>query len=214
MKMKISDILPYVRQLLNDKDSQSYRYSDSDLLAFSNDAIRRISLIRPDIFTQYESIYTTEGTVLQKIPDTIDRVVDINYVVGGNAVKKEEKGHMDIESPGWPNDKEGQTKFWMRDPKSRNYFYIYPKAPRSQILVATTLKVPQLISINEEFELPNLYKSILIDGIVFLCQSIDDEHISSGRAKLFQDLLTTSLGQDMQSTEMIMDADEGRKNKE
>jgi hypothetical protein len=37
-----------------------------------------------------------------------------------------------------------------------------------------------------------------VDGTVFLAQSIDDEHVDSGRAKLFYDSFTQQLGATLQ----------------
>jgi len=41
------------------------------------------------------------------------------------------------------------------------------------------------------------YMPTLINGIVYLTQSIDDEHVNSGRAKLFNDAFVQDLIADM-----------------
>jgi hypothetical protein len=38
-----------------------------------------------------------------------------------------------------------------------------------------------------------------VDGVVFLAESIDNEHVNSGRAKLFQDSFVQGLGVSLQS---------------
>jgi hypothetical protein len=54
----------------------------------------------------------------------------------------------------------------------------------------------------------NAYLPSLVDGVVYLAQSIDDEHISSGRAKLFSDAFTQGLGVSLQS-QQVTDTDAG-----
>jgi hypothetical protein len=43
------------------------------------------------------------------------------------------------------------------------------------------------------------YLPQLVDGVVFLASSIDDENVDSGRAKLFMDSFSQSLGVDLQA---------------
>ena len=50
--------------------------------------------------------------------------------------------------------------------------------------------------------LPDAYLPTLVDGTVFLAESIDDEHANSGRAKLFLDSFTAALGAGLSSREL------------
>jgi len=50
------------------------------------------------------------------------------------------------------------------------------------------------------------YMPTLINGIVYLTQSIDDEHVNSGRAKLFNDAFVQDLIADMK-TQQLTDTD-------
>jgi hypothetical protein len=38
-----------------------------------------------------------------------------------------------------------------------------------------------------------------VDGVVFLASSVDDEHVNSGRAKMFLDSFTQQLGVSLQN---------------
>ena len=42
--------------------------------------------------------------------------------------------------------------------------------------------------------IPEAYFPVLIDGVVFLAESVDDEHVNSQRAALFQKNYTEALG--------------------
>lgn len=207
--MKINDIIPYVRILINDKDvvADNLRYSDDDLRLFANDAMRRMGKIRPDIFTTYIELETEPGTVLQKLPSTVDKLVEVHYEIGGKNIKESKKETMDQATPSWANNPDGPAQFWIRDDRSTRFYYIYPKSPQNQRLVAAVVQVPQPTTVDEEFEFNSIYTSILIDGIVYLTQSIDDEHISTGRASSFYNSFVNGLQQDWQSKQNIMDAE-------
>jgi hypothetical protein len=47
-----------------------------------------------------------------------------------------------------------------------------------------------------------------VDGVIFLAESIDNEHVNSGRAKLFQESFVQSLGVSLQSR-AITDTESG-----
>ena len=61
------------------------------------------------------------------------------------------------------------------------------------------VRVPQTYTLTQTIDLPNAYEPVLIDGVVYLAQSIDNEHVNSNRAKLFQDSFLQSLGVSLQS---------------
>ena len=56
---------------------------------------------------------------------------------------------------------------------------------------------------------PTAYMPSLIDGVVYLTQSIDDEHVSSGRAKLFLDSFGQWLSTSLQSRQITDDDSAG-----
>jgi hypothetical protein len=56
--------------------------------------------------------------------------------------------------------------------------------------------------------LPDAYFSTLVDGVVYLAESVDNEHVNSGRAKLFFDSFTQSLGVALQSR-VLTDTESG-----
>jgi hypothetical protein len=53
--------------------------------------------------------------------------------------------------------------------------------------------------LNDTISLPNVYFPVLVDGVVFMAESVDNEHVNSGRAKLYQDSFTQLLGVGLQS---------------
>ena len=80
----------------------------------------------------------------------------------------------------------------MRNP---NKFFIYPKAPANQTLTVEYSQVPPTYAGDATVTLlPDAYIPALVDVVVFLAESIDNEHVTSGRAKMYMDLFMAELG--------------------
>ena len=48
--MTPQDVIDDVRQLVQDTDSASYRYTDAEMLGFVNQTVKRVIILRPDLF--------------------------------------------------------------------------------------------------------------------------------------------------------------------
>jgi hypothetical protein len=63
---------------------------------------------------------------------------------------------------------------------------------------------PTTYTINQTIlYLKDTYLGVVVDGVVFLASSIDDEHVNSNRAKLFLDSFTQALGVDLQQQAIL-----------
>lgn len=62
--------------------------------------------------------------------------------------------------------------------------------------------------IGDTIDLPDAYFTVIVDGVIFLAESVDDEHVNSGRAKLYQDSFVQSLGVSLQSR-ILTDTEKG-----
>jgi len=66
------------------------------------------------------------------------------------------------------------------------------------------LDTPPVYTIDQPISvLSDSYFSVMVDGVVFLAESVDNEYVSSNRAKLFQDSFLQSLGVSLQSRNLI-----------
>ena len=192
--MTPSEIITDVRVLINDTDSTSYRYTDTSLLAFVNDALQRMSLLRPDLFSIFADIVCTQNAVVQSAPSDCLRMMEVMRVVSGNALYESNRETMDQNAPTWPTDTAAAAITWMRHPRSQTQFFIYPQAPAAQSITIEYAQIPPTYLIGDTITLVRGYETALIDCVVWLSQSIDDEHVSSGRAKMFLESFTQSLG--------------------
>jgi len=70
--------------------------------------------------------------------------------------------------------------------------------------------VPTDYALNDPITAPiDAYFPTVVDGTVYLAESVDDEHVNSGRAKLFLDAFTQSLGVSLQSREITDNEEAG-----
>lgn len=205
--MKLSAVITEARRLLQDTSSP-YRYTDSVLLGFANQALKRIAVLRPDLFAYIGEIPTVAGQVLQSPPIDSLRIMEIFQVKNGSGVTEVNRDTLDETYPTWMNDTAGSCVNWMRHVRNANKFFIYPKAPVGQILIGEYAQTPKDYPADEDVALlQDAYFPTVVDGTVYLAESIDNEHVNSNRATLFQQSFTQSLGASIQSRE-ITDTEE------
>lgn len=205
--MTPNEVITEVRRLVQDTKTP-YRYSDPVMLGFVNQTIKRMVLLRPDLFTTVGDIPLAALTVLQDCPAGAVRLVEIFQVKGGDAVTEVSRTTLDQSYPGWVSEPPDRPVNFMRHVRNPTKFFVYPRPVANTVLVGEYVMPPDDYTIDEEIDLPDAYFSTLVDGSVFLAESVDNEHVNSGRAKLFQDSFVQSLGVSLQSRS-ITDFDAG-----
>jgi hypothetical protein len=197
--MKLSAVLTEVRRVLQD-NTAPYRYSDTYLLGFANQALKRMAVLRPDLFAYIGTVTCTANAVIQSAPADSIRVMEVFQVQGGNGVTEVNRDSLDETYPGWMNDAAGACVNWMRHVRNPNRFFIYPKAPTGQVLVVEYAQTPPDYAADADVALlPDAYFPVVVDGTIFLAESVDNEHVNSNRAQLFQQTFTQALGVNAQS---------------
>ena len=200
--MILNDVVTEARRLLQDINSPQ-RYSDAVLLGFANQTLKRMAVLRPDLFAYIGEITCTAGQVLQSPPSDSIRIVEIFQVKDGAGVTEVDRKTLDQTYPGWMNDAAGAAVNWMRHVRNPNKFFIYPKAPVGQVLIGEYAKTPTDYAGTDTVDLlPDAYFPMVVDGTVFLAESVDNEHVNSNRAQLFQQSFTQALGVSAQARVM------------
>lgn len=206
--MTPADIIAEARVLIQDSRTP-YRYSDAVLLGFVNQTLRRMSILRPDLFSVIGDIPTTANTVIQSCPSDSLRLVEIFQIKNGDAVTEVNREVLDQMSPGWVNEAAGTPLNFMRHVRNPNKFFLYPRPTAGITLVGEYAQVPPAYTLNQTITaLPDAYLPVAADGVVFLAESVDNEHVNSNRAKLFQDSFNQTLAAGLQ-TRTLTDTEEG-----
>ena len=207
--MILNDVIAEVRNLIQDTDSTGYRYTDAMLLKFANQVLRRTAIFRPDLFSLQADLTCTAGTVVQSAPADSIRLMEVYYNTSGNGIIETTREVLDQAYPSWMTDNAGATINWIRNIRNPNKFFIYPKAPAAhQIVIEYAQTPPTYDGTTQVALLPDAYFPAIIDGTVFLAESIDNEHVNSNRAALFQQSFSQALGVSSQ-TRQITDTEGG-----
>jgi len=192
--MILDDVITEVRRILQDTNSPQ-RYSDTVLLGFANQALKRIAVLRPDLFAYIGDITCTADSVVQSMPSDSIRLIEIYSVKNGNGVIETNREALDQAYPTWMNDTAGPAVNFMRHVRNANKFFIYPKAPAGQVLVGEYAQTPPDYNGTTDVALlPDAYFPVVVDCTVFIAESVDNEHVNSKRAELFQQSFTQALG--------------------
>ncbi len=206
--MTPTDIITEARVLVQDTRTP-YRYSDTLMLGWVNQTLKRMAVLRPDLFSFIGDIPTTANTVLQSCPSDSLRLVEIFQIKNGDAVTEVNRDVLDQMYPNWVNEAAGTPVNFMRHVRSPNKFFLYPRPTTDIVLVGEYAQVPPTYTINQTIaSLPDAYLPVAVDGVVFLAESVDNEHVNSGRAKLFQDSFNQTLAAGLQ-VRNITDTEEG-----
>jgi len=201
--MTPSEVIAEVRVLIQDT-RVTFRYSDTVLLGFVNQTIRRMVMLRPDLFTTVTDISTVADLTEQTLPATAVRLVDIFRVKNGTSIEEVDRDQFDRAYPQWTTDAAGTPTKYMRHPRNPRAYFLYPRPTAGTVLVGEFVVTPTAYAISDPIAvLPDAYFGVLIDGTVYLAESIDNEHVNSGRAKLFFDSFVQALGVDLQSRAVI-----------
>jgi len=159
-----------------------------------------MAVLRPDLFAYIGTVTCTANAVIQSAPADSIRVMEVFQVQDGNGVTEVSRDSLDETYPGWMNDAAGACVNWMRHVRNPNRFFIYPKAPAGQVLVVEYSQAPPDYAADADVALlPDAYFPVVVDGTIFLAESVDNEHVNSNRAQLFQQTFTQALGVNAQS---------------
>ena len=200
--MTPAEVITEVRRLVQDQ-SVPYRYSDVVLLGYVNQTLQRMAILRPDLFTDIVDITTTPNVAVQSLPAEAIRLVDIFQVKDGNAITEVDRETMNRNYPGWMSEASGTPVNFMRHVKNPDRYFLYPRPSLGIVLVGEYAKSPIDYTIDATIDvISDTYFPIIVDGTVYLAESIDDEHVQSGRAKLFYDSFVEQLGAGLQSRKL------------
>jgi hypothetical protein len=192
--MTPEQVLTEVRRLIQDTDATRYRYTDTALLGHMNQVIKRMCHVRPDLFTVYEDIPTQAGRSLQSLPDGAVRLVEIFHVKGGNTIAETIRETLDETYPGWHSATPGVPENFVRHIRSPDKYFLSPPPASGTIIVGEYIASPPNYTLKQQIELADVYFPIIVDGTVWLAESIDNEHVNSGRAELYKKTFYEGLG--------------------
>lgn len=152
------DLLNGVRMTqLNDPDATTW--SDATLIIALNQALRMLSLVRPDATSKIATLTMTTGS-RQLIPEDGVRLLRVVRNISstgtiGRAVRLVQQEDMDSMSPDWHMTTGTIVKEYMFDSRSPKHFYVYPTVPTtSQLEIEYSSYADDVTELNAASALP------------------------------------------------------------
>lgn len=198
MAYLVSDCINEARGILQDRDTTTdYRYSDADMVDYANSALGAIALHRPDLFSTIGTIPVTAATTIQSAPAGSLRIMEVFRINAGRVVKECLHDDLDMYNVNWHNDAAGPTVNWIRHPRDPNKFFVYPQVDAATAIVGLFgqwAASPAIVTAASAIPIPDAYKPVIVEYLVWRAESRDDEYVSSPRAVLFLEAFKASLG--------------------
>jgi hypothetical protein len=184
-----AEIITSARDITNDADADGYRKSNDVMLGYVNDAIRELSIARPQLFYSIGDVICTAGDVEQAITfSDAQALVDVLAIHGGAGLTPFDMASMQAFNPGWRTDTPAAAQQWSRLEGDLLRFFIYPPAPADQTIDVRYVRIPAVYLIDDEInEIMDGLAPALVDYVVYRAESGDDEHVLSGRAVSHRD---------------------------
>lgn len=171
----------------------STRFTDAQILSMANQTLKRMAVIRPDLFALITTMQTVQGSTQSAPADSI-RFMEALSVVGGNNLNEINREALDLMSSTWQLLAPSTPSNWMRHPRSANTFFVYPPATAGITLQVEYAQSPVDYTLTQSPAiLPDAYYPVVLDGTVALLEMTDNEAVNSNRAKLCYDNFTNML---------------------
>lgn len=128
-------IIALVRNQLIDQgqNNVAYRWSDSELIGWINDAQRAVQNVAPESCATLAVINPLVADVRQPLPANAHMLLDVYRNMGasgstpGLAPVSFNRDWLNAQDPTWPADTPNPVvRAWMYDPSDRYVFYVYP----------------------------------------------------------------------------------------
>lgn len=220
--MHLLEVIAGVRESIQDQ-RDPYRYSDDVLVGLINRALRLMVVIRPDLFAFMTDITPVVGAAVQTAPANSVRMMEVFNIVGGTGITEVSRKSMDETYPQWKNDASSNPRNWMRHVRNPNRYFLHPSpavgvelfieyARQPRLYTETDLNDPEVdpvLNTGTIDDLQDAYLPVVIEGVIYLAESIDNEHVSSGRAALANKTFLDSLNAGLESRE-ISDTEEAK----
>lgn len=189
MSFTVADVITDARYLLLDEGTTgSVRNSDTKLIRVVNQVLRRMIVLRPDLFA-YSTDITCVAGARQSIPADGMRIIDVlGDTATGAQAKEINQDMLDVMHPNWTTDPAGVIQNWIRIARAPTQFYVYPPQTNGTQIQIMYARVPTaLTATTNVVPVQDAYQAAVVDGVVWLVESVDSESVESGRAKMFMD---------------------------
>lgn len=215
MAFSAASVITEVRRLIQDTGAPA-RYTDVVIIGFINQVLYKMLVLRPDIFSHIDSnVPVTGNNVLQTLPANASQLIDVYSVTfqgSTTAITEGVREVFDQTHPGWVGDTAGRPTTFMRHKRNPLRYMLYPRPAANAIITMEYARIPATVNnvaitdatkADAIRDVQDMYFAAVVDGTVYMCESVDDENVNSGRAKLALDSFLAILGASAKSRDAI-----------
>jgi hypothetical protein len=173
----IQNVVTKARFITQDTTISAYRNTDAEYIGWLNDAISAVVANVPQLFITQGTHTCTAGARQRCINSRAHSLVD---VIG---VQQADYATLSAFQPTWQTDTAGAAQNWMRPNNEPLDFFVYPKQVGGESLSIMYVESPTKLTVVADLTpLPETYEPALVDYLVGMVESKDDESVASGRA--------------------------------
>lgn len=196
---KVVDLINRVAVTL--QDPTFVRWTQQELLNYLNDATRQVVLVRPDAKT-VNTTFTCAAASKQSLPADALRLINVLRNQGGRAITKVDRKILDVQLPAWMEATIGAdgVKHFVYDALDPKVFYLYPKPTAANIIEIvystspTDIVVSNFTTDTQVIAIDDIYANAIMDYMMYRSYQKDSEFANMGRANVYFQAFTTSLG--------------------
>lgn len=199
-------IVDEVREIIHDTSAPTYRWSDVEMVRYTNAAIRQIIQLIPEANATSEAANITNSIARQTLPSggvaliKVARNASTDGTTLEGVIRRVEKDVLDSFDPDWEYDttiKADAANFfqhWCHDSKDPKVYYLYPpNAGSTRYVQVVYSKNPTAITdLSETFSLDDEYINAAVMYIVYraLTKEARDTLPSAYRQELWSNFLS------------------------
>lgn len=204
--MKVSDIISRVRTILNDADSNGYRWTDAEIIDYVNDAQRLVAVYRPDSCSA-TAVSTLAAGSKQSIPTSGFRLLDVVRNVAadgttpGRAITITARDTLDRFDPSWHTGAKSSTvKHFTYDERNPLQYFVFPPAKADTKVEVLYSKYPTAVTQStNDLTVSDSYFEALINFVLFRCYAKEADFAANAQlAASYLSLFASVLGVKLQ----------------
>jgi hypothetical protein len=207
-----ADIIVDVRRMAQDNGllRSPDSYIQSTLLGYTNQTLKHIATLRPDLFTLMGDIPTQPNVVEQVMPADSIRLTNIFAIKDGPAVLEVSRQMMDYSYPQWRSEPAGLPVNYMRHPQNPNRYFLYPKPQPGVVLMGEYVQAPPAYAEDEQIALlPDSFLPTVVSGVLMLIAGTENPTRNTERYTQFEKAFIAALETNMRSRTLTDKADAG-----
>jgi len=205
--MTVDEIVSMAGAFLFD-DSHTV-WTEPTKIAFVNEAIKAIALVRPDATAMTENHTLTADTSKQSIPATGARFLHLTRnAVTGTPIRKISKEVLAETVFDWSPQSVTEVDFYLFDAEDPSRFDVHPVPDSALVVELVYSAVPATVASGDEIPLSGVYMMPLLDFVLHRCYGMETKGVDRQKAQIHLQAFYNALNVKTQNELRLMQVQE------